>query len=536
MARPLRRPRQPQVPDGQHRPVPQADASGLCGHLLPPPARPGHPHRGDDGRAGSDRPQRQGAVCGHLELSPRRDQSGGGGAAGDGHPDAHPPDPLLDVRAHSRGGAAGRGGGMRHGGHRLFADGGRHPRRAVPERHSGRLPRRARPPLPQGQRPHPGKARQGAKAFGHRGPPRPEPRPAGPAVGAACAGGYQRAGGGQPPRAAEGQCPRPRRPRPHGRGARRDRHHPGRGLKDPAPIQRPGPGPAAHKPKKERPFRNFRSEGTFSFAFLGGRMPGQKSVLLALQLLHPQVVAQDPLADPQRLRGHLEQLVRGQKLKARLKAQMAHRHQPQRVVTARGAGVGQVLGLADIHRDVLAGGGVAHHHALVHLFARLDQEGTAALRVKQAVGHRLARLVAHKAAAAAAGHNILLCFCLLIVISSCFLLGEVIYLNVVKRKRMFAIFKAMGATSFQISMLVLSQGLFMSLWAYLQAFIFLKQIVQFINEMIGKLIQGVSHDFFVIDYQILWYVLFFTFIFTVMSCLIPIMKANKIDIIEGIKG
>lgn len=132
--------------------------------------------------------------------------------------------------------------------------------------------------------------------------------------------------------------------------------------------------------------------------------------------------------------------------------------------------------------------------------------------------------------------NILLCFCLLIVISSCFLLGEVIYLNVVKRKRMFAIFKAMGATSFQISMLVLSQGLFMSLWAYLQAFIFLKQIVQFINEMIGKLIQGVSHDFFVIDYQILWYVLFFTFIFTVMSCLIPIMKANKIDIIEGIKG
>lgn len=132
--------------------------------------------------------------------------------------------------------------------------------------------------------------------------------------------------------------------------------------------------------------------------------------------------------------------------------------------------------------------------------------------------------------------SILLCFCLLIVMSSCFLLGEVIYLNVVKRKRMFAIFKSMGATSFQISVLVLSQGLFISLWAYLQAVLFLRQIVQFVNEVIGKFIQGMADDFFVINFQTLLLVCIFTFIFTIISCLIPIIKANKIDIIEGIKG
>lgn len=132
--------------------------------------------------------------------------------------------------------------------------------------------------------------------------------------------------------------------------------------------------------------------------------------------------------------------------------------------------------------------------------------------------------------------NILMCFCLLIVVSSCFLLGEVIYLNVVKRKRMFAIFKSLGASSWQITMLVLSQGLFISVIAYMQAVFLLKQLVEFINKIIGNVIQDVSNDFFMMNNEILLVVLIFTVFFTILSCLIPVFKANKIDIIEGIKG
>lgn len=132
--------------------------------------------------------------------------------------------------------------------------------------------------------------------------------------------------------------------------------------------------------------------------------------------------------------------------------------------------------------------------------------------------------------------NILLCFCLLIVISSCFLLGEVIYLNVVKKKKMFAIFKAMGASSLQITFVVLSQGLFISVIAFIQAVILLRQIVQFVNQMIVQIIPDISNDFFSIHYEILLLVFIFAMVMTIISCLIPVLKANKIDIIEGIKG
>ena len=39
---PLRQLGQPEIPDGQPRSKPQADESGLCGYLLPPPPRPGN--------------------------------------------------------------------------------------------------------------------------------------------------------------------------------------------------------------------------------------------------------------------------------------------------------------------------------------------------------------------------------------------------------------------------------------------------------------------------------------------------------------
>ena len=58
-------------------PEPPAHGTSLCGHLLPPPHGCRYPSGGDHGRSGAGGPQRQGPVCGPVQLQ-RRD-------AGEGH-------------------------------------------------------------------------------------------------------------------------------------------------------------------------------------------------------------------------------------------------------------------------------------------------------------------------------------------------------------------------------------------------------------------------------------------------------------------
>ena len=59
---------QPQIPARLTRPKPQTPQPRLRGHLLPPPHGPIHTTRRDHGRARHGREQRQGAVCGPVQL------------------------------------------------------------------------------------------------------------------------------------------------------------------------------------------------------------------------------------------------------------------------------------------------------------------------------------------------------------------------------------------------------------------------------------------------------------------------------------
>ena len=101
----------------------------------------------------------------------------------------------------------------------------------------------------------------------------------------------------------------------------------------------------------------------------------------------------------------LQQLIRCEELQAALQAQLADGHQAQSVVGAGSAGVGQVLGLADVDIHVLAGSGVADDHALVDLLAGAHQQGAALLRVEQAVGDGLAGLKADQRTGGAVGDH-----------------------------------------------------------------------------------------------------------------------------------
>ena len=76
VAGPVRRMGLAQVPAGLPGPVADPDGPGLRRHLLQPPLRPGHPARGDDGRARHSRALRQGAVRGHLATTTRSRPAG----------------------------------------------------------------------------------------------------------------------------------------------------------------------------------------------------------------------------------------------------------------------------------------------------------------------------------------------------------------------------------------------------------------------------------------------------------------------------
>ena len=108
--------------------------------------------------------------------------------------------------------------------------------------------------------------------------------------------------------------------------------------------------------------------------------------------LHALFVVEDGLADAQRVRRDLQQLVVSEEFEALLQAHLLGRDQTQRVVRAGGTHIGQLLLLADVDGDILLLGADAHDHALVHRHARADEQLTALLRVEEAVGDALAGL------------------------------------------------------------------------------------------------------------------------------------------------
>lgn len=109
-------------------------------------------------------------------------------------------------------------------------------------------------------------------------------------------------------------------------------------------------------------------------------------------------MVQDALADAQVFGGDFQQLVGGQEFQAALQAELADGHQAQGIVAAGSAGVGQMLGLADVDGDILTGRGVADDLARVDFLACVDDQGAALLGVEQTVGDGVAGLEADQRA------------------------------------------------------------------------------------------------------------------------------------------
>ena len=111
---------------------------------------------------------------------------------------------------------------------------------------------------------------------------------------------------------------------------------------------------------------------------------------VAHQRFHPQAVIQNTLSQPQVLRGHFQQLIICEELQALLETEGARRNQPQRLVRAGSTCIGQMLGAAYIHGNILSFRADTHHHAAVHLRSRCNKHCAALLRIPDTIGNGLA--------------------------------------------------------------------------------------------------------------------------------------------------
>ena len=181
----IRRVGQPQIPDRQLRPEPEAPRPRLCRHLLFPSLRPRYAAGGDDVGARPDRPLRQGALCRHLLLQFAAHARSRRHSRRTRHAVPHPPAELFDDQPLGRGGQASRyAGGPGNRFHRVLAARPGHAHRQVSRRRSRRQPGKPGHVAENGF-PERKKHRKHPRPQSHRRTARPDARPDGARLGAA---------------------------------------------------------------------------------------------------------------------------------------------------------------------------------------------------------------------------------------------------------------------------------------------------------------------------------------------------------------
>src|SRR6266567_889531 len=106
----------------------------------------------------------------------------------------------------------------------------------------------------------------------------------------------------------------------------------------------------------------------------------RQSVFPELPLAFPPVRVELLLPQPDRLGGHLHQLVVVDELQRLLQGKVTRRRQLDGVVGAGGTDVGQLLTLAGVDVQVVVLGVLADDHPAVDLHAGADEEGASRLQ------------------------------------------------------------------------------------------------------------------------------------------------------------
>ena len=130
---------------------------------------------------------------------------------------------------------------------------------------------------------------------------------------------------------------------------------------------------------------------------------------------------------------------------------------------------------------------------------------------------------------------ILLAFCSLAIVAACFLLGIILYLMTIKKRKYFAILQSMGCSFKQIVIILFLHALSLSVLAYLQAYLVIRQLFVVINNIIKESISSLIGNFLVVSNDSMVYILIFVLLITLFCSVVPILKVRKIDVIEELR-
>lgn len=130
---------------------------------------------------------------------------------------------------------------------------------------------------------------------------------------------------------------------------------------------------------------------------------------------------------------------------------------------------------------------------------------------------------------------VLLVFCSLAIVAACFLLGIILYLMTINKRKYFAILQSMGCSFKQIVIILFLHALSLSMLAYLQAYLVIRQLFMIINNMIKESISYLIDDFLIVSNDSMIYILIFVLLVTLFCSVVPILKVRKIDVIEELR-
>ncbi len=129
---------------------------------------------------------------------------------------------------------------------------------------------------------------------------------------------------------------------------------------------------------------------------------------------------------------------------------------------------------------------------------------------------------------------ILLIFSFLAILSSLFLIGEVMFLNVVQKKKDLAIMKCFGASTFDIMRIVLYESLEIVLLAQIFSTILYLNCISLLNNIVSDVLLNDSFTFQA-DFKILAIVYILSYILIFISQIPPLLYVLKLNTVNALK-
>ncbi len=130
---------------------------------------------------------------------------------------------------------------------------------------------------------------------------------------------------------------------------------------------------------------------------------------------------------------------------------------------------------------------------------------------------------------------ILIVFSSLAILSSLFLIGEVMFLNVVQKKKDFAIMKCFGATFFDLLKIVFGESMLIILFAQIMAMINYIGLLIVVNQYAQKILL-IDQMIFSFDYQLLLIVYGLSYELVFLSQLPPFLYVLRFNTIQALKN